>query len=74
MNGRIGFLDCYKTVEDDFIPKQYGLKQDHMVKAIKALDIICEGDPMSMKEAFDILDVAKSILLDNKMVGQSPSV
>lgn len=64
-NGKRSFTDCYEIVKEDY---GHRLEDKQMMKALKALDVIREGDPISMKEALAVLDAAKDILLDYKMV------
>lgn len=61
-NGKKMIMNFYSDIEWDC-----SLRGKQLIKALKVLDIIRDGDPVSMKDALMILDIAKDILLDYKM-------
>lgn len=63
-NGKRMFTDLYADIEDGY----YKLEAEQLMKALKVLDVIREGASVSVKDVLAILDTAKDILLDYKMV------
>lgn len=63
-NGKKMFTDFYAAIEDD----DYHMEAEHLMKTLKVLDVIREGKSMSVKDALAILDKAKDILLDWKII------
>ena len=55
------FVECYSEIEEEFFYKE------NLMKSLQVLDIIREGESLSIREALDILDDAKAILLEFKM-------
>ncbi len=59
------FMDFYKEIEEEF---NYRTNEYGLVKSLMILDIIREGRTCSVRDALNILEDAKDILLEYKIV------
>lgn len=64
-NGKKSLANKFAVIEEEFRYKGDG---NALMKSLMILDIVREGEPVSVKEALDILDDAKDILLEYKFI------